>query len=134
MNAVEENEDIKFETEIFPVKGDIIDNLSINSLDGSIKKGKDRGEISEVGGIIRRFSELRLAKDLVEESDIVVIDGNLKQVVNGEDAYLKELFAKAEERGTIIASLAKSSRLFIGKGSCWLSSLHDKRRREYPWY
>lgn len=137
ITAVEENENIKFETEIFPVKGDITTNISINSLDSTIKKGNERAEISDIGGMVRRFSELRLAQNIaneLEEGSIVVMDGNLKSIVKGEDEYLKELLEIGIKKGVIITSLAKTSRLFMGKGACLLSNLNEKGSKEYPWY
>ena len=43
INAIEENENIKFVTEMFTVKGEVIKDISINSLENSIKKGNERG-------------------------------------------------------------------------------------------
>lgn len=126
INSVEENEDIRYETEMFSVKGDLIDNISLNSLDVSIRKGKERGEISEMGNIIRRFSELRLAKEMCD-NDIVVIDGNLRAMVKGEQEYLDEL-----DKG-VVCGLAKTSRLFMEKGGCLLSSLNEAGGEE-AWY
>lgn len=136
VSAVEEKGNIDFKTEVFPKKGKAIKEFSINSMENSIKKGDERAEISIIGNIARRFSELEIAKDAIDkldQGDIIVIDGNLKAMNKKEEDYLNSLFEKGSEKQVIISSLAKTSKIFIEKGSCLLSSLNEQGG-DYPWY
>jgi len=109
-------------TEIFPVKGKSIEGIKINSFDESIRDGKERASISKIGGIIRRFAELELARDIVGDVDAVVLDGSLKSMVKGEDEKIERLFKKAEEKDTVVSGLAKTSKI-VKDGKCILSRL-----------
>ncbi|MBR9691707.1 hypothetical protein GOV06_02880 [Candidatus Woesearchaeota archaeon] len=120
----------EYETEIFAVKGECVDEIKINSFDETIKEGKERASISKVGGIVRRFAELELAKQIVGKSEVVVLDGSLKSMVKGEKEKIEELFRKGEEKGVVISGLAKTSRM-IKDGECILSKLAGK---EGEWY
>ncbi|MBW2996411.1 hypothetical protein KY332_03865 [Candidatus Woesearchaeota archaeon] len=114
----------EYKTEVFVVKGDGVDNISINSFDGTIKEGKDRGNVSKVGGIVRRFAELELAGRVVRNVSAVVLDGSLKAMVKGEEEKLEKLFEKG-----IVCGLAKTSKI-IEDGRCVLSRLNG---REGEW-
>lgn len=127
----------EYKTEIFQLKGDAIDNMSIDSLDSSIREGNERASVSKIGNIVRRFAELKLAKQMIEKlekEDIVVLDGSLKCMVKGEDNYMQELFQKAEESGIIVASLAKTSKILAENGSCIASQLSKLADSKNEWY
>ncbi len=127
----DDNEEYK--TEIFPLKGEAIGEISMNSMDASIRDGQEKASISKIGGIVRRFAELKLAKKVIEQADkvgksqhssskaetIIVLDGSLKCMVKGEDERMQELFEKAD--GVVVAALAKTSKIMKG-----VSKLIDK--------
>lgn len=119
INAVEKEGNLIFESEVFG-NGEAV---NMDSLETTMRKGKERIEISDVGGVIRRFNELKLASEM--EGDIIVIDGNLKSRVKGEEECLNRLFKSGVERNQIIGGLAKTSRIFMDKGACMISSLHE---------
>ncbi len=119
-----------YHTEIFPVKGKSVEGIKINSFDATIREGKERASISKIGGIIRRFAELELAGDVVDEVDAVVLDGSLKCLVKGEEEKMNELLRKAEEKDTAVGGLAKTSKI-IKDGKSILRKLMET---EGEWY
>jgi len=119
----------EYKTEMFPLKGEAIDNITINPLDPTIKQGNERAPVSKIGNMARRFAELELAKTISDRADIIVLDGSLKCMVKGEDRYMQSLFEKANN--TIISALAKTSEILSEDGTCIISQLADQ---EGTWY
>ena len=57
------------------------DDLLLNSLDETIKSGITRASVSNVANVIRRFSEIKAAMNIIgslENNDIIVLDGSLQ--------------------------------------------------------
>ena len=108
----------------------------MNSFDASIREGNERASVSKIGGIVRRFAELEMAKKMIsglDKWDFIILDGSLKPMVSGEEEKIEELFSIADEKGVIVSGLAKTSRN-MENGSCVASSL-DKNaegRGELP--
>lgn len=108
--------DIWYEGKIFsslPIK-DILDenDLIISSNDTSIKSGNERGPISKIATIARRFAELRLAQKINTDynADYVLLDGALEPSFKHEEKYILALGDKA-------AALAKTCSLFTTGGN-----------------
>lgn len=122
-------------TEIIPMKGNVIENIRINALDPCIREGYERASVSKLGGIVRRFAELALVKEVIgnlHKEDVVVLDGALKSMVRGEDEYLKQVFDEARSSGIIISSLAKTNnRIF--EGECVASQIQESAP-DNAWY
>ena len=134
-----DKEGIKYTTEIFKLKEDAtaINNISLNSLEPSIREGNERADISKIGGIVRRFAELKLAENLIEKlgkNDILLLDGSLKCMVKGEHENMQSLFAKADSLGIIVASLAKTTRLLSENGVDILSQLNQSAEKNKRWH
>ncbi|MBW2984159.1 DNA double-strand break repair nuclease NurA [Candidatus Woesearchaeota archaeon] len=110
--------------------------LMIDPFDETIKTGIHQAKITTVGGIIRRFSELKVAADVVNElsaNDLIVLDGLLQASVTDESAYLNNLYAKASSKGVIVSGLSKTSTLLATNGMSFvniISSLAPKGK----WY
>lgn len=101
--------DIWYEGKIFPTKGEpLLRDISIASQDTSIRKGNERGPISMVAGIARRFSELKVAS--LVQADHFLLDGTLTPTFPGEEYYLQPLGGNA-------AAVAKTSSLFTTGGN-----------------
>src|SRR3989344_5710638 len=60
-----------YKTEIFSLKGNSADKVIFNSLDRSIMDGNEKAEISKIAGVMRRFAEIKLAKEIVDDTDII---------------------------------------------------------------
>ena len=86
--------------------------------------GNERADISKIAGVIRRFAEIELAKDV--EADIIVLDGSLKCLITNEKEKMQELY----EKDAVVSALAKTSKIFMENGSCLLSQLEH----EGEWY
>ncbi len=96
------------------------EDLLLNSLDETIKQGIARASISNVANVVRRFSEIKTAIEVIgslEHSDIIVLDGSLQCAFTNEKKYFEELYKKAAERGVIICGLSKTTTLMADKGS-----------------
>jgi len=88
--------------------------------------GNEKANISIVGSVARRFAELKLASEI--NSDIVVIDGNLKSVFTNEDKYLERLWQK----DAVVCAIAKTSDVITNKGNCPVSILNSMDI-DYAW-
>ena len=108
-------------------------DLSFSSMDRSITVGNQRADIYRVGSISRRFSELVLAKSVIENElasgDVLILDGTLQTAFPNEFAYLEELSQAAQKNGVILAGLSKTSALFTDTGYSLLGAL-DKLSAE----
>ena len=108
-------------------------DLSFSSMDRSITVGNQRADIYRVGSISRRFSELVLAKSVVENElvagDVIVLDGTLQTAFPNEYEYLNELSQAAQKKGVVLAGLSKTSALFTDTGYSLLGAL-DKLSSE----
>ncbi|MFC1769199.1 DNA double-strand break repair nuclease NurA [Nanoarchaeota archaeon] len=96
--------------------------------DETLKEGLNKVKISKLGDVIRRFSELKAAIEVIdhlEEGDIVVLDGSLEVTFNGEKKYFDKLYRKAIEKKVIILGFSKSTILTTKKGSSLTKTLFD---------
>jgi hypothetical protein len=124
--------EIQYITNLVPLSDDIKNlplerDLSFSSMDRSITVGSQRADIYRVGSISRRFSELVLAKNVVEkelsQGDIIMLDGTLQTAFPNEYGYLSALSDAAQEKGVILTGLSKTSALFTDTGYSLLGAL-----------
>ncbi len=131
--------EVHYGAEIYDVKG--ISGLdasmmTFNSYDPTIKQGIFRSKIGIIGGIARRFAEIKMAAAaaaMLEEGDMIVRDGTLQSSVTGESGLLEELYMKASSRGVIVTGLAKTSNLYMDDGSA-ASSYFLRLGPEGKWF
>lgn len=142
-----ENEEVYYDTMLFPVSDDFVrflpnpSDLSFNSLDRALMIGMARASVSRAASMARRFAEWSFARFIVEKElergDILVMDGTLRTSVKNESDYALAAFAAAKGKGVIFSGLSKSSRLFTTTGVSligavrWLAKQHNV---EAPWY
>jgi len=134
-SAVFQNQEIYFETTIFPFDENGIavppdTDLSFNSMHSSLKAlGNQRADIHRMPSIARRFSELLLAKGVVEQElssgDLLVIDGTLQAVFPGENKYMRSLSQIAETNGVIVSGFSKTSTLLTDTGLSLIGALEQ---------
>lgn len=120
INAVNKKDIIKYKTKIFNDKILNEEDLILDSFDKTLKTGENRIEISRIGEIVRRFAELKIIGELIDEldkGDIIVRDGDLQARVTKEDKYFNSIYKKALEKNVIICGLSKTSNLFTNKGN-----------------
>ena len=126
---------IKYETKIFPINYSI-DNFSFDSFDKSLKQGDNRVKIGNIGGVIRKLAEIKVAEeavDLLSGGDVIVRDGDLKAATVFERDYFDSLYQKARDKGIIVSGLSKTSGLFTDKGKSLLFAL-GSIAPEGEWY
>ena len=128
IKAINKNNEIYYKTSFFKTKNYIeLEEISFNSFDHTLMLGINRAEISSVANAIRRFAELRLAKQIAEEkiADILVLDGNLQSTLTNENKYLNELYESCNKNNVILTALSKTSSLFTDNGNLLSVVLDD---------
>lgn len=116
------------------------DDLSFSANDRTIMSGNQIADISRVSSIGRRFAEWMNASDLVnvlEENDILMIDGTLQTNFTNESTYLANLRKKARNKGVILCGLSKTSSLQTTTGLSLLGSidrLAEENNIKREWY
>ncbi len=126
VSAEEKENKLFYKAKIF---GDNIiaqEDLTIDSLDSTIRTGNQRINISKIAGVARRFAELKSAEKVIDglsEEDIIVLDGSLQSCITNEDRYLAELYKKAENKGVIISAISKSCSIMTNKGKSLTNAL-----------
>ena len=119
-------------------EGSIIPNnkdLLFSSQDETIRQGITRASISSVANIIRRFSEIKAAINVIdnlEKNDMIVLDGSLQCTYTNEGKYLKELYRKAAEKNIILCALSKTTALMTDSGNS-ISNALNKFNFEGKW-
>ena len=111
------------ENNIIPNKEDLL----LSSLDETIKHGITRANISNVANVIRRFSEIKTAVNVIdnlENNGIIVLDGSLQCTFTNEKKYFEELYKKAEEKNITICGLSKTTTLMTDKGNSISNALN----------
>lgn len=131
--------EIMYGCEMFPLKGDLMidaDDLNFSSVDDTIKDGVSRADISKMGDVARRFSELKLAEKIagcLDEEDLIVLDGTLESKYTNEGKYLGRLYDEGIRRGVLICGLAKTTSMFTEKGNN-MAGLLNSIGKDDIWY
>ena len=111
------------------------EDLLLNSLDETIKQGITRASISNVANVVRRFSEIKTAVNVIdnlENNDIIVLDGSLQCTFTNEKKYFEELYKKSIEKNITICGLSKTTTLMTDKGNS-ISNALNKYNVEGKW-
>ncbi len=95
-----------------------MDEIKIDSMDGTIREGINRANISKVAGIARRFAELKFASELCNENSdaLIVLDGSLQASFTDENKYLEELYDLSIKKNCIVLGVCKTNTLITDKG------------------
>lgn len=115
---------LRFEATIF--QGGKSTDLRFDPADRSLLMGVKRAEPSAIGGVVRRFSELRLAAELASElgeGDAIVLDGTLEATYPGEKEMIEKAAQAASQRGVMLTALAKRCSLLTLEGRPLLSAV-----------
>jgi len=115
------------------------EHLHYHSFNKTIILGNERGEISKIGEICRKFSEILLAKEIalqLEQNDIIVLDNSLETYYTNEQLYWNQLFEIVKKKEIILAGLTKTTKLLTEKGHSIISVLHamSKKINYDCWY
>ncbi len=147
--------ELAYSAEIFPVNdGQLVDagqtingeqlinssDLVFAANDETIRNGTHNASISTIGEIARKFAELALAKQVVNElgkNDLLVLDGSLQTTVTNHKKYLEQLYADVQKKGIIVSALAKTSRIYTNNGNSIVGLLNELSSNVLPesaWY
>jgi len=102
-------------------------DLLLSSLDETIREGIVRANISSMSNVIRRFSELKVAANIIDsldKNDIIVLDGSLQCTFTNERKYMQELYEKASNKKVIVCGLSKTTTLMTDKGNSIANALN----------
>jgi len=122
--------EICYKTKLFSENNEALpseEDLAFDSFDSSLKNGQSRINISRIAGVVRRFSELKIASKVVEgldSGDMLVLDGSLQSTITNENSYLEELFKKGMEKNILITALSKSCTLMTDNGASLIAVLN----------
>ncbi|MEK6983400.1 MAG: DNA double-strand break repair nuclease NurA [Nanoarchaeota archaeon] len=120
VRAVIENDEIHYKASFFNAKNAFeIDEISFNSFDRTLMHGNNRAEIGNVANALRRYAELKLARQMADEKlcSIIVLDGNLQCCLTNEGNYLNELYNSCSRNNIILSALSKKSSVFTDTGN-----------------
>jgi hypothetical protein len=101
-------------------------DIEIDPFDEKVRTGIHQAKVSSVGGIIRRFAEIKAASSVTDElsdNDVIVLDGFLQASFNGEGKLLDNLYSKASNKNIIISGLSKTSSLLATNGVSFVNVL-----------
>src|SRR3989344_652650 len=102
------------------------EDLFFNPEDETLKQGISNGEVSQIGGIARRYGELCIANliiKLLDEKDILILDGNLQPKYTNEEKYLLSLKTNSEDKKISVLGFSKTSNLYTDSGDNGLTYL-----------
>jgi len=131
--------EIKFNCEIFPIKGDVLidcEDLELDISDETIKQGIFNAKTEKIGELARRFSEIKIAEKIIgklDPGDMIVMDGTLESSYTNEQKYLEKLYEKAKQRKVLVVALAKTTTMLTEKGNNLLGLLNNIGE-EKLWY
>ena len=140
------DESISYETIIVPSKSehsillpDSLD-LSFGSTDRTVMVGTQMADTGRIASIARNFAEWKFGAIVCEhldKDDIVVMDGSLQTQFTNEWKYFTKLEDTAKQKGVLLTSLAKTSRLFTTTGLSLLGAVNQFAEKEKiggEWY
>ena len=87
------DDELFYNVEFIGLNNDVLPNkndLLLSSLDETIKQGIVRANISNLSNVVRRFSELKTAINIINnlnENNIIVLDGSLQCTFTNEKKY-----------------------------------------------
>lgn len=128
INSINEDNNIKYKTKIF---GDFKElELVFDSFDNTLT-GIKRAKIKDIGNVIRRFAELKVASLIDVKDSVIVLDGDLESEITYEKIFLKELFRKVKDNN-ILLGLSKTTDLFTDNANSIAAVLNNIGKES--WY
>lgn len=131
--------EIKYECEIFPIKGETlidVNDLGLDYSDETIKEGIFNAKIGKIAELARRFSEIKLAEKMIEKldkEDIIVLDGTLESNYTNEEKYLERLYDTGLKNNVLITALAKTTTILTKNGNNLIGLLNSIGEKDL-WY
>lgn len=104
-------------------------DLAFSTKDASFRMGKRHASIAVMSSLVRRCSELIVARDLLTQlstGDLVVLDGSLSCQHTPEEVLLQHLLISAQQRGIFVVALSKTSEVLTCAGAGFSSFLQQQ--------
>ncbi len=122
ISSEKKEERIFFKTEYFSTKNKIaLEEFYFDSFDKNLVTGNRRAEISQIGNVIRRFSELSVINEI--EADYVILDGTLE----ANYPYEKEILDSIKPP---IFGLAKTTSLITSQGNSAAATISSMTKND----
>ncbi|MEM4263541.1 MAG: DNA double-strand break repair nuclease NurA [Candidatus Woesearchaeota archaeon] len=99
-----------------------------DSLDNTLTSGGHRAEPSKIAETIRKFAELKVAAEIIDElseGDVLVRDGDLDCCITHEKEYIDALKDKAAKKGVMVCGLSKTTKIITDTGSSVIAALNS---------
>jgi len=116
---INDNGKIFYETKILHfIEGELnIKFPIVDSYSEEIRIGKNRGDISRVISMARRFGEWEFVRNALKSgAKIILMDGSLQTSFPNESEFVKQIYNEVEKNNSIIAGLSKTSTIFTENG------------------
>src|SRR3989344_365412 len=97
--------------------------------EAALRQGVYKVPVSRIGDALRRFAEIKMAEKMagkLASGDVLILDGDLRSVLEQERVLFEKLFTGAGEKGIIVGGLCKTSTLLTDKGNSWSGFLRKK--------
>ncbi len=145
--SLDPNGEIEYQVNFFPINENFKEflpktkDLFFNSYDETIKEGIQRGKITKLGEIARKFAEWNLIPSLASQElvkgDIIVRDGSLQTSYTNESKYSQKAYQACQKKEILLMGLSKTSSLYTTTGNSLIGVIHQlgkKHLQEKPWY
>lgn len=104
-------------------------DLAFSTKDASFCMGKKHASIAAMSSLVRRCSELVVARDVLTQlsaGDLVVLDGSFSCQFSVEEKLLQQLLSDAQQQGIFIVALSKTSEVLTTAGAGFSSFLQQQ--------
>ncbi len=94
--------------------------IKFDPSDKTLKDGINNAELSKLGGVIRRFIELKFSEEIVEmlkSNSVLVLDGSLQCNYVGEKQFMDGLISAAKLKGVLLVAISKTNSLLTDTGA-----------------
>ena len=125
---VEDRYKTKYEVSLFPHDESHHRYLPAASDVADSMRDTPTGADPRIHSLSRSLGEWRMARDavqLLEDGDILVMDGSLTTLDRIESQHAQDLYGAARDRGVTVCALAKTSRLLTRNGEPLLDRVHQ---------
>ena len=120
LTKAEYEDKMSYVSKIFPCGDDAQFMIKFDPSDKTLKEGVNQAELSKIGGIVRRFIELKFAEETLSkltENSMIVLDGSLKCNYTGEQEFMDKLISSAKSKNILLTAISKTNSLLTDTGA-----------------
>ncbi|MBN1386283.1 DNA double-strand break repair nuclease NurA [Candidatus Woesearchaeota archaeon] len=111
-----EGEDMRYIAKCY---GTFNEEFIFDAYEPTLREGNFRVEISKIGETVRRYFEVIFMSKIIERIPgmaYLVRDGKLRAEIVGEEKHCSTLLSRADEKGIILAGVAKTNSIITDHG------------------